>query len=201
MQNAARSSPSSVEPEGWEQVPRTLQFVNETSLIGKQMQVGLLHEAQHESFIDLLSEVHGFYNNGALISRQTVRDHLLGNLLGANSPHCLVVASTADHTALGFAALTLVFSFVDFDPNRRKHCQLKELYVRSPYRSAGVGRALMSWVAQFALDNGCHRIDWPVKAANARGISFYEELGAALVPDRLSYRLVEPALSGLARGA
>lgn len=115
------------------------------------MRLGILHEAQHDSFIDFLAEVHGFYNNGALISRQSVQDHLLGNLLCANSPHCLAVASTADHTVVGLAALTLVFSPVDFHPNQRKHCQLKELYVRLPFRSAGVGRALMSWVANLLL--------------------------------------------------
>jgi hypothetical protein len=56
----------------------------------------------------------------------------------------------------------------------------------------------MSWVAQYALAHGCCRIDWPVKASNARGIAFYESLGARQVIERLSYRLSEPQLSELA---
>ena len=63
---------------------------------------------------------------------------------------------------------------------------------------AGVGRALMAWLARHAADQGCHRIDWPVKATNLRGIAFYEGLGARRVADRLSYRLVGPALGRLA---
>ena len=112
--------------------------------------------------------------------------------------HQLVVASTDARTVVGLAAITWVFSLVDFAPEQRKHCQLKELYVKSDHRSAGAGRALMAWVAARAIANGCHRIDWPVKATNARGIAFYEGLGAFRVVERLSYRLLEPALGELA---
>lgn len=72
-------------------------------------------------------------------------------------------------------------------------------YVRSSARSQGVGRVLVSWVAWYALENGCRRIDWPVKASSAKGISFYEDLGAEQVVERLSYRLSEPGMSQLGR--
>lgn len=162
------------------------------------MHVELVSEAQHESLIDLLSELHAYYDDGATVPRETVREHLLGNLLSAGSPHRLVVASDDDGTVIGLAAITLVHSLVDFAPAQRRHCQLKELYVRSSRRSRGAGRALMAWVAGYAVEHGCCRIDWPVKASNARGISFYESLGAQRVIERLSYRLSEPELSRLA---
>lgn len=69
--------------------------------------------------------------------------------------------------------------------------------MRAGHRSSGVGRALMAWLAQHAAAQGCQRIDWPVNAANLRGIAFYEGLGARRVADRLSYRLVQPALGAL----
>ena len=98
----------------------------------------------------------------------------------------------------GFAAITLVYSLVEFAPERCKQCQLKELYVRSSMRRKGVGRALMSWVAAHAVENGCHRIDWPVKATNTKGIAFYRSIGARQVVERLSFRLCEPEVSALA---
>ena len=70
--------------------------------------------------------------------------------------------------------------------------------MRSSTRSRGIGSALMAWVARYAVENGCARIDWPVKATNARGIAFYQGLGATQVVDRLSYRLSGPGLSRLA---
>lgn len=163
------------------------------------MRIELVTATQHQSLIDLLCELHTYYNEGSVASRELVREHLLENLLGAESPHRLVVASADGQTVVGLAAITLVYSLVDFAADKRKQCQLKELYVRPLARSQGVGRALMSWVARHALENGCSRIDWPVKASNARGIAFYEELGAVQVVERLSYRLIEPCLSQLAR--
>jgi len=162
------------------------------------MRIQLVGETQQESLIDLLCELHAYYNEGSAAAREVVREHLLDNLLAAGSPHRLAVASTGDGPVLGLAAITLVYSLVEPAPDKRRHCQLKELYVRSTARSHGVGRALMTWVAGHALENGCGRIDWPVKASNARGISFYERLGAERVVDRLSYRLAEPGLSRLA---
>lgn len=163
------------------------------------MRVEPVTEAQHESLIDLLCELHTYYNEGSVVSRELVREHLLENLLGAESPHRLVVASEDDGRVIGLAVITLVYSVVDFAADKRKHCQLKELYVGSSERSRGAGKALMLWVARHAYESGCRRIDWPVKASNARGIAFYESLGAAQVLERLSYRLTEPCLSQLAQ--
>ena len=162
------------------------------------MKVQLLREDQHDSMIDLLAEIHAYYTDGETISHEVIREHLLKNLLSPNSPHQLVVCSRDDGVAIGFAAITLVYSLVDFTPEKRKHLQLKELYVRSSMRSKGAGRSLMSWVARHAAENSCHRIDWPVKASNAKGIAFYESLGAQQLVERLSFRLSKPELSELA---
>lgn len=95
--------------------------------------------------IDLLAQIHACYNEGAVISRALVREHLLGNLLSPASLHQLVVASSADGAVIDFAAITLLYSLVEFAPDKRKHCHLKELCVRSSQRGRGVGRALVSW--------------------------------------------------------
>jgi ribosomal protein S18 acetylase RimI-like enzyme len=162
------------------------------------MQVNFVAPSQHESLIDLLCELHAYYNDKTTISRDVVRAHLLENLLAVGSPLRLVVATRADGAVMGFAAISLTFSLVDPAPETRTHCQLKELFVRSTERSAGVGKALMAAVARYAMEHGCRRIDWPVKATNQAGIKFYKELGAEQVPERLSYRLVEPHLTRLA---
>lgn len=127
-----------------------------------------------------------------------MRTYLLDTLLAADSPLRLVVAVDAHGAVLGFAAISLTWSLVDPMPETRRHCWLKELYVRSGQRGRGVGRALMAWVARDAVELGCARIDWPVQAANARGQAFYEGLGATPIVDRLSYRLAGPNLRRLA---
>ena len=163
------------------------------------MQIDLISPSQHESFVGLLCELHTYYNEGSSVPREMVRSHLVDNLLGPHSPLRLVVASEDDGQVLGFAAISLTWSLVEPAPDQRRHCQLKELYVRSSERSRGVGKAIMAWVARYAADNGCRRIDWPVKATNAKGIAFYQGLGARQVVERLSFRLSEPSLGELAR--
>jgi GNAT superfamily N-acetyltransferase len=162
------------------------------------MRIAPVSSAQSESLVDLLCEINAYYNPGSPASRAATREHVLHNLLSPRSPHRLVVASLPDGRVVGLAAITLVYSLVEPEPERRAHCQLKELYVSAPHRSLGTGRALMAWVAKYALENGCNRIDWPVKSTNARGIAFYKSLAAFRVEDRLSFRLVEPALTTLA---
>ena len=153
------------------------------------MQISLLEAAHYESLVDLLREVHGYYNPGSSVSRELVRSHLVDRLLSDGSTLRLVV---------GFAAITLTYSLVDPTPDAGRQCWLKELYVRASERSQGAGGALMSWVARYAVENGCARIDWPVRANNDRGIAFYERLGATRVEDRLSYRLSGVELHALA---
>lgn len=164
----------------------------------QRLRVELVREPQHDSLVDLLRELHTYYNEGSSVAREMVRSYLVEQLLGTDSPLRLVVAFRDDGRVLGFAAISLTYSLVEPAPEKRRHCWLKELYVLSSQRSAGVGRALMAWVARYATENGCSRIDWPVKADNAKGIAFYESLGARQVADRLSYRLSEPRLGAFA---
>jgi GNAT superfamily N-acetyltransferase len=162
------------------------------------LRVDLVSPQQHESLADLLGELHTYYNEGSHMPRDMVRSHLLDNLLGPDSPLKLVVAHDGEGRVLGFAAITLTYSLVEPAPDQQRHCQLKELYVTSSQRSAGVGKAIMAWVARYAADHGCARIDWPVKAGNARGIAFYKGLGAQQVTERLSFRISGDRLDKLA---
>ena len=165
------------------------------------MRIALVTSEQAEPLVDLLCEINAYYNPRSPASRAETREHAQNNLLSSRSPHRLVVATLPDGKVVGLAAITLAYSLVEPEPERRSHCQLKELFVSAPYRSLGTGRALMAWLARYALERGCHRIDWPVKAANSRGIAFYRSFAAFQVEDRLSFRLVEPHLGELAASA
>ncbi|WP_375437692.1 GNAT family N-acetyltransferase [uncultured Hymenobacter sp.] len=164
------------------------------------MQIELVSPETYSPLVDLLCELHRYYHPGSSLLPETMRTHLLQHLLAADSPLRLVVAREEDGRVVGLAAVSLVYSLVEAAPATRRQCQLKELYVRSSERGRGVGRQLMRWVAQYALANGCYRLDWPVNAANRRGLRFYEGLGAQLVADRLSYRLSGERLQACAEG-
>jgi GNAT superfamily N-acetyltransferase len=163
------------------------------------MRVSLATSEQAEPLSLLLAELNTYYNPNSPAPREVVREHLINNLLSSASQK-LVVATEETGEVVGLAAIMLVHSIVEPEPERRLQCQLKELYVSKSRRGAGIGKALMQWVASYAASHGCCRIDWPVKAGNTVGIAFYESLGATVVEDRLSFRLSPSSITALSDG-
>jgi GNAT superfamily N-acetyltransferase len=76
---------------------------------------------------------------------------------------------------------------------------LEDLYVQPSQRGRGVGKALLTRLAQVATDRGCGRLEWSVLDWNSPSIAFYESLGAKPQSDWTTYRLTGEALMNLAR--
>jgi GNAT superfamily N-acetyltransferase len=168
-------------------------------MTNKNYDIALVKSNQHESLIDLLCELHEYYHEANTTSRLTVKEHLLKNLLASDSPHQLVVATHPERGVVGLAAISLQYSLIDPTPENQRQCHLKELFVRSTDRSHGVGHELMAWVAQYAIDQGCCRIDWHVQVKNHEGVVFYRSLGAEQVIEKLVYRLSGNKMADLAK--
>jgi GNAT superfamily N-acetyltransferase len=75
---------------------------------------------------------------------------------------------------------------------------LEDLFVVPEQRGGGVGRALLEWLAQTAVDRGCGRLEWAVLNWNRDAIRFYERLGARPNADWTVYRLTGGPLRALA---
>ena len=92
----------------------------------------------------------------------------------------------------------LVYYFVPFTYRAKPNLVVKELYVNGEYRSKGVGELLMKAVAREAERAGCGMIKWWVAKWNARGIQFYERLGARIDPDWHEFQMSEKSFRDLA---
>lgn len=55
---------------------------------------------------------------------------------------------------------------------------LEDLYVKPPFRSHGIGLALLKATAREARKAGAGRLDWQVLDWNADAVRFYERIGA-----------------------
>lgn len=75
---------------------------------------------------------------------------------------------------------------------------LKDVFVRAPYRQHGVGRVLMSAVAQFAIEKGLGRIDLNTSHGNTAARRLYDSLGGGS-EDVLRYKFEGESLRQLAR--
>ncbi|PWF45120.1 GNAT family N-acetyltransferase [Massilia glaciei] len=115
-------------------------------------------------------------------------------LFGAR-PACEAIIGEADGEVVTFALYFHNFStFL-----ARKGLYLEDLYVKQAHRGAGYGRQMLVALARIALERNCGRFEWSVLDWNTNAISFYEGMGATLLPDWRICRVDGAALAQLAR--
>jgi GNAT superfamily N-acetyltransferase len=74
---------------------------------------------------------------------------------------------------------------------------LEDLYVKPERRGLGIGEALLSRLAQLAVERDCGRFEWSVLDWNTHAIGFYERLGATVMPEWRICRVTGDALRRL----
>jgi GNAT superfamily N-acetyltransferase len=78
---------------------------------------------------------------------------------------------------------------------------LEDVYVQPAQRGSGLGTAILQRLAALAVERRCGRFEWTVLDWNQPAISFYEKMGATVLPDWRVVRLTGDALEQLASGA
>jgi GNAT superfamily N-acetyltransferase len=74
---------------------------------------------------------------------------------------------------------------------------LEDLYVMPEYRGSGLGKALLTSLAELAVERGYARLEWAVLDWNQPAIEFYRSLGAVAMDDWTVYRLSGEALAAV----
>lgn len=77
---------------------------------------------------------------------------------------------------------------------------LEDLFVKPEIRGHGIGRRLLSKLAQIAVERSCGRFEWSVLDWNKPAIDFYKKLGAHPMNGWTIFRLTGGALTELAKG-
>ncbi len=78
---------------------------------------------------------------------------------------------------------------------------LEDLFVSPDARGFGVGDALLSTLAQLAIDRDCGRLEWSVLDWNDLAIGFYRRIGASPMDEWTTFRLTGSPLRELASRA
>lgn len=60
---------------------------------------------------------------------------------------------------------------------------IEDLFVLPNHRGNGIGKALLGYLAQHALEQHCGRLEWLVRDWNQPAIDFYQRMGATVLPD------------------
>jgi ribosomal protein S18 acetylase RimI-like enzyme len=75
---------------------------------------------------------------------------------------------------------------------------LEDIYIKQEFRGAGLGEAMLKYIAGIASERGFERIDFQVLEWNAPAIKFYEKLGATRDDEERHFRFVGESFARLA---
>jgi GNAT superfamily N-acetyltransferase len=124
-------------------------------------------------------------------------EELLHDGLFGTRPACEAIVGEENGEVVAFALFFHNFStFLT-----RKGLYLEDLYVRQSHRGKGYGTALLSKLAQLAVERNCGRFEWSVLDWNEPAIGFYQTMGAEILPEWRICRVTGEALDHLARRA
>jgi GNAT superfamily N-acetyltransferase len=88
--------------------------------------------------------------------------------------------------------------FLNFSTWRGVHgIYLEDLFVRPEQRGSGLGKALLTALAQECVQHGYERLEWSVLDWNTPAIEFYEALGARPQTEWTTFRLTDESLAAL----
>ena len=121
-------------------------------------------------------------------------DQLHFHLFGPR-PAAEVLIGELDGRPVGFALFFPNFSTFLAKPG----IYLEDLFVLPEARGKGVGKALLTAVAQLAVERDAGRLEWAVLDWNAPAIGFYRSVGAVPMDDWTTMRVTGDALVRLGR--
>jgi GNAT superfamily N-acetyltransferase len=119
---------------------------------------------------------------------------LLDKALFGDRQYAEVLLAEEDGGPVGFALFFHNFSTFLGRPG----IYLEDLFVLPEHRGRGIGRTLLTHLAQIAVERDCGRLEWSVLDWNRDAIGFYERIGARPNSEWTVYRLTGEALTGLA---
>ena len=150
--------------------------------------------AQASDVITLFQLIQGLaeyekLSHAVIGNAEALKDHLFG------SPKYVdAIIAEIDGQAVGFAIFFHNYSTFLTKPG----IYLEDIFVSPEYRRQGIGKALLTKVAQIAVERDCGRLEWSVLDWNVSAQEFYRNMGADILEDWRICRVTETGLTQLA---
>jgi GNAT superfamily N-acetyltransferase len=145
----------------------------------------------------ILSFIRALGEYERLSSEVIATEAALRATLFGEHPYAEVLMAECDGRPAGFALFFHNYSTFLAQPG----IYLEDLFVDTAFRKRGVGKALLSYVAELTLARGCARLEWSALDWNRLAINFYLKLGAVEMGAWRIYRLTGQPLARLAGSA
>ena len=109
-------------------------------------------------------------------------------------PPLEAILAELDQVPVGIAIFFPNYSTFEMQPG----LYLEDIFVLPEYRNQGVGRSIFQYLAKLALERNYRRFEWRVLDWNDMAISFYQRMGAEVLPDWYTCRITGENLEQLA---
>lgn len=141
------------------------------------------------AIVGLIEELAEFENLTHLL--QLSADKLHPHLFGPKPVVEALVGELDGEEVVAFALFFTNFSTFLAKPG----LYLEDLYVRPAHRRSGLGKTLLTRLAEIAVERDYGRFEWSVLDWNEDAIRFYEKMGASVLPEWRICRLAGDALA------
>jgi GNAT superfamily N-acetyltransferase len=75
---------------------------------------------------------------------------------------------------------------------------IEDIFVRPEFRGKGLGKAFFNFIARFALERDCGRLEWNCLDWNKPSIDFYKSIGASPHDEWTTFRIAGEGIKTLA---
>ena len=142
----------------------------------------------------ILRFIRGLAEYEKLLDSVVATEEKIRATLFGPKPYAEVVIAEYEGEPAGFALFFHNYSTFLAQPG----IYLEDLFVDPLYRGKGIGKSLLTHLAQLAVARNCGRLEWSVLDWNDPAIGFYKSLGAVPMDEWTIFRVTGEALSKLA---
>lgn len=154
-----------------------------------------LRLATEQDIPTILRFINGLAEYEKLADQVVATEQKLRETLFGEKRYAEVIIAEYQQQQAGFALFFHNYSTFLAKPG----IYLEDLFVLPEFRGKGLGKQLLSYLAQLAVERHCGRLEWSVLDWNQPAIDFYQAQGATLLNDWRINRVTGTELIELAR--
>lgn len=157
------------------------------------MKIEISRDSDIPELARIFVEMESYYFGSEAASYDEMHSYLTNRVFSSYSG-VTVLGAWKDGALVGFATFTLMFPA----PKCSGQAYMKDLFTSAAVRGQGIGKSLMRFIAAFAVEHGCTRLDWTAETTNPKAAEFYLSLGASVVEEKQYFRLDHQSLAAFA---
>ncbi|WP_444911327.1 GNAT family N-acetyltransferase [Microbulbifer sp. PAAF003] len=158
------------------------------------MNIKFAEKSDIEQILPIFRELEEYYFGDKAASLREIEDYFQNKVFSEVSGVQVLLAKDVSDKVVGFATIAVLYPA----PKLSGQVYMKDLFTSSSSRGLGVGKQLMKFIAKYALENDCNRLDWTAESSNPAAGEFYVSIGAEQIKEKQYFRFEGSALNTFA---